>query len=151
MALPPFDAGAVKLTVACAFPAAAVPMAGAPGTVVGVTLFEAADADPVPTELVAFTVNVYAVPLVRPVITCDSAVDPALLSTPPAGFEVTVYPVTALPPLEAGALKVTVAWALPAVAVPIVGAPGTVAGVTLFEAAEAAPVPAELVAVTVNV
>ena len=34
----------------------------------------------------------------------------------------------ALPPLEAGADQVTVAEALPAVAVPMVGVPGTVAG-----------------------
>jgi hypothetical protein len=33
----------------------------------------------------------------------------------------------------------------------MVGAPGTVAGVTLFEAAEDVPVPAVLVAVTVKV
>jgi hypothetical protein len=59
--------------------------------------------------------------------------------------------VIALPPLELGAVKATVALALPAVAVPMVGAPGTVVGVTLLLAAEAAPVPTELVAVTVNV
>ncbi len=41
--------------------------------------------------------------------------------------------------------------ALPAVAVPMVGAPGTVAGVTVFDAADAAPVPMALVAVTVKV
>jgi hypothetical protein len=56
-----------------------------------------------------------------------------------------------LPPFEAGGEKLTVAWALPAVAVPIVGAPGTVAGVTLFEGFEAGPAPTELVAVTVKV
>ena len=33
IALPPFEAGGVKLTVACALPAVAVPMAGAPGVV----------------------------------------------------------------------------------------------------------------------
>jgi hypothetical protein len=55
------------------------------------------------------------------------------------------------PPLEAGAVKEIVAWALPAVAAPIVGAPGTVAGVTLSDAAEAVPVPMLLVAVTVKV
>ena len=55
------------------------------------------------------------------------------------------------PPLLAGAVNATLALALPAVATPIVGAPGTVAGVTLFDAAEAAPVPALLVAVTVKV
>ena len=48
-------------------------------------------------------------------------------------------------------MNATDACALPAVAVPIVGAPGTVVGVTLFDAAEAAPVPALLVAVTVKV
>ncbi len=57
----------------------------------------------------------------------------------------------AAPPLLAGAVNATDACALPAVAVPIVGAPGTVVGVTLFDAAEAAPVPALLVAVTVKV
>ena len=56
-----------------------------------------------------------------------------------------------LPPLLPGAVNVTDACALPPVAVPIVGAPGTVAGVTLLDAAEAAPVPALLVAVTVKV
>jgi hypothetical protein len=55
------------------------------------------------------------------------------------------------PPLLAGAVNVTVACALPAVALPMVGAPGTIAGVTLFDAAEAAPVPATFVAVTVKV
>ena len=60
----------------------------------------------------------------------------------------------ALPPLEAGAVQVTVAEALPAVAVPMVGAPGTVAGavgVTELEAAEAGPVPTALIAATVKV
>ena len=56
----------------------------------------------------------------------------------------------ALPPSELGSLKATVALALPAVAAPMVGALGTVAGVTLLEPAEAAPVPTELVAVTVK-
>jgi hypothetical protein len=60
-------AGAVQLTVADAFPAVAVTPLGAAGTVAGVTAEEAADSGPVPTALVAMTVNVYAVPLVRPV------------------------------------------------------------------------------------
>ena len=55
------------------------------------------------------------------------------------------------PPFEAGAVKLTVAWALPPVAAEAVGAPGTVYGVAEFDAAEAALVPAELVAVTVKV
>jgi hypothetical protein len=53
--------------------------------------------------------------------------------------------------LVAGAVHVTVACALPAVAVTAVGAPGTAAGVTAFEAVDAGPVPNEVVAVTVNV
>jgi hypothetical protein len=40
---------------------------------------------------------------------------------------------------------------LPGTAVTPVGAPGTVIGVTLFDGADAGPVPAVLVAVTVNV
>ena len=59
------------------------------------------------------------------------------------------------PPLLAGAVKATLAWALPAVAVAPVGAPGTVTpavGVTAgLDAAEAGPVPTLLVAVTVKV
>ena len=54
------------------------------------------------------------------------------------------------PPLEAGGVKETVACALPPVAVPIVGAPGTLAGVTLA-VLEAGPVPSALVAVTEQV
>ncbi len=55
------------------------------------------------------------------------------------------------PPLEAGAVQETVAVALPGLAVTAVGLPGTVAGVTLFEASDAGPVPVAFVAVTVNV
>jgi hypothetical protein len=58
MALPPLDAGAVKLTVACALPPAAAPMVGAPGTVAGMTLLETVDAGLDPIAFVAFTVNV---------------------------------------------------------------------------------------------
>ena len=47
----------------------------------------------------------------------------------------------ALPPFEAGAVHDTEAEALPAVAVTPVGAPGTVAGVTLLEADDAVPGP----------
>ena len=45
----------------------------------------------------------------------------------PPGLEVTVYPVMADPPFELGAVNVTEACVLPAVAVPMVGAPGTTA------------------------
>ena len=88
--------------------------------VAGVTRLEAAEAELVPTELVAVTVKVYAVPLVRPVMVIGLAVPIAVMLP---GDEVTVKPVMAASPLEAGAVKLTVAWALPAVAVPMVGVP----------------------------
>jgi hypothetical protein len=56
----------------------------------------------------------------------------------------------AAPPLLSGGVKLTDAWTLPAVAVTAVGAPGVVDGVT-DAPAEAALVPALLVAVTVQV
>jgi len=53
----------------------------------GVTEFEAADAWPVPAPLVAVTVNVYAVPFVRPVTMMGDALpDPVKLP----GLDVTV-------------------------------------------------------------
>jgi hypothetical protein len=53
--------------------------------------------------------------------------------------------------LLAGAVKPTEALAFPGVAAPIVGAPGTVTGVTVLEVDDAVLVPALLAAVTVNV
>jgi len=54
-------------------------------------------------------------------------------------------------PFDAGGVKLTVAWALPGVALTPVGAPGAADGVTGVEAPEAGPVPIPFVAVTVNV
>lgn len=61
-------------------------------------------------------------PLLRPVTVIG--LDPPVPVTPP-GLAVAVYPVIVAPPSDAGAVKVTLAWASPAVAVPMVGAPGT--------------------------
>ena len=69
----------------------------------------------------------------------------------PPGLAVIVYPVIVEPPVDAGAFQVTVACVLPAVAETLVGAPGTVVGVTALDAEEAALLPTEVVAVTVNV
>ena len=88
IALPPLLAGGVKATEAVELPAVAAPMVGAPGTVapvVGVTLFEAAEAAPVPIALIATTVNVYAVPLVRPVTVIG---EPVLVAVNPPGEDV---------------------------------------------------------------
>jgi hypothetical protein len=91
--------------------------------ILGVTELLAALAGPVPAPLVAVTVNVYAVPLVNPV-TVIGEDDPVPVIPP--GLDVAVYPVIAALPIFEGAVKVTVASVLPAVAVPIVGASGLV-------------------------
>ena len=66
---------------------------GTPGTAAGVTELDAADGDPVPIEFVAVTVNVYAVPFVKPVIVAfvPVAVVGGWAVDPMNG--VTVYPV----------------------------------------------------------
>jgi hypothetical protein len=154
MALPPSLAGADHATVADSLPAVAAPsvIVGAPGTVAGVTAFDEADAALFPTLLVARTVKVYGVPLVSPVTVADN-VAPLTLAAWAPGEETAVYPVTTLPPSLAGAVQVITAEPSPRVAVPIVGAPGTVAaaGVTELEAADSAPGPTLLVAWTVKV
>jgi hypothetical protein len=85
---PPVFVGAVKLTVALPLlPVALIPV-GMPGAVTaGVTDDDAVEAVPVPTELVATTVKVYAVPLVRPVTVIGEDVPVAVM---PPGEEVTV-------------------------------------------------------------
>ena len=57
MALPPFDTGTAKVTVAVELPAVAPPITGALGTVNGVTMLDAADSKPVPAMLTALTVK----------------------------------------------------------------------------------------------
>ena len=61
---PPSDAGALKLTSASL--ADAKTPSGAPGTIAVVTGSDAGDAGPVPAELVAVTVNVWAIPFDSP-------------------------------------------------------------------------------------
>jgi len=57
--LPPLFAGGVKLTAIAVFPATAPVIVGGSGTVTaGTAVFEAADAPPVPTPLVAVTAHV---------------------------------------------------------------------------------------------
>jgi hypothetical protein len=84
--------------------------------------------------------------LVRPFTVIGLAFPEA--ACPP--LDVTVYEVMGLPPFEAGAVKLTFAWALPGVTLTTVGGPGTPAGVTLLEGVEAGPGPTALTAVTVN-
>ncbi|MNC71184.1 hypothetical protein D3C75_1220730 [compost metagenome] len=75
----------------------------------------------------AVTVKVYALSFSKPVTVMGLAA-PVTVIVPVES--VTSYSVMGLPPSSAGAVKVSVTWPLPAVAVIVPGAPGTVAGVT---------------------
>ena len=74
--------------MAWVIPGLALTAVGAPGTPAGVTGEEAAETGPVPMALVAVTVNVYGVLLVRPMTTAD--VVPAVVAVRPPGDDVTV-------------------------------------------------------------
>jgi hypothetical protein len=131
-----------------AVPVVAEALAGAPGTVTvrdGVTAAEESESWPVPMAFVALAVKVYAVPLVRPDTSHVSAV--VVVQVRCSGALVTVYPVMALPPSDAGADHETVARPSPPAAVTDVGLPGTDTGVMLV-ACPAAPLPAAFVATT---
>src|SRR5205085_2918878 len=112
-----------------ATPAVAVPITGAPGTVVvtgaaGVTAFDAADCGLVPIAFTAATRKVYTVPLVRPVIAWLVAVGEV------TGTARSVFPPTLtrivkpVIPVAAGLEKFTVARALPATTEVMVGCGG---------------------------
>src|SRR5438874_1726182 len=107
MALPPVSAGACQETVVERMAESiALTAAGGSGVPSGVTEFETADSALSPAPLVACTVNVYDVPLVSPV-TVTGLELPEPVFAP--GVEVTVYETMASPPVETGAVKLTVA------------------------------------------
>jgi hypothetical protein len=137
--------GAVKEIVALPPAATADTAVGAPGTVAGVTLFEGADALLDPALLVAVTVHVTGVPLVKP-LTAMGEEGPLAVCIPHVAVKLVIGD-----PLAAPAVNPTETLAFPRVAVPIVGAAGTPAGVTLFEVPEAGPVPTAFAATTVQV
>ena len=87
-ALPPSDVGAVQVTVALLSAGTAAADAGAVGFVAGTTAPVLAAAD-VPAAFCARTVNVYDVPLVRPVTDALRAFGPSDSVWPP-GLAVTV-------------------------------------------------------------
>lgn len=147
----------MKETVACPFPGVAVTAVGDPGTATdGITVFEADDGALFPIKFAAVTVNVYGVFSVKPVTVIGLELVPARVTVMPSGSEVTVYDVIVLPPFPGtpptadGAVKYTVAWPFPFMAVPIFGAKGAVAGVTGFDQADAGPVPTLFTAATLN-
>jgi hypothetical protein len=84
---PPSHNGAVHDTTARVSPAVALTDNGGLGGAAGVTFADTLDDEPVPTLFFAFTVNVYAVPLVSPASVADVPVEVALF---PPGDAVTV-------------------------------------------------------------
>jgi len=88
-------------------------------------------------------------PLVRPSTVHDTVV---VVQDLPPGFDVTVYPLIAAPPVVVGAFHDTTDTpSALEVAATLVGAPGAVAGIADADAVEAALKPDAFVAVTVNV
>jgi hypothetical protein len=89
IALPPSDDGADHDNATWPLPAVPLTLVGAVGTVAGaegVTADDAADCTPVPTALIAATVNVYAVPFDNPVTVKFVAAEPVSTgpcATPP--------------------------------------------------------------------
>src|SRR5207244_11935949 len=132
--LPPSEAGAVQVTVAWALPLVAVTPVGAPGAVAGapgVTVLEGAELPPVPAALVAETMKAKVVPFVSPVTVALVPVPGSVVviggfGGAPFTRALTVKLVMALPPFDAGGVKLTVAWELPAVTPVMVGVPGAV-------------------------
>jgi len=104
---PPSLTGAVHDTTAWAFPGTADTAVGGFGAVNedGVTAALGNEPSEFPDTLAAVTENVYAVPFVRPETVAVVAI--MVLTDAPPGDAVTVYPVTADPPLLAGAIHDT--------------------------------------------
>jgi hypothetical protein len=110
--------GVVHVSTAEESPAVAAVIAGAPGTVYGMTAVDFGLPTDVPYALVAVTAKVYEAPTVRPVNVRDSTEGPTVTGVPAVvpRYGVTVYEVIALP-LSAGATHDTVALVTPAAAV----------------------------------
>ena len=153
-ALPPSVPGEDHDTTASAFPGLALTPVGAVGTVAGVSDGEGVDAVDVPSTFVADTENVYWSPFVSPVTV--HAVGPVVeqVSPPWPGVvesdAVTAYPVTGLPPSNAGAVHETATCRSPATPWTSSGGSGTVAGVTMPDADDERPLPPAPAATTLN-
>jgi hypothetical protein len=80
--LPPSN-GAPKMTVTSPLPAPTVGVAGADGTVLGITTAEGGDAGPSPFAFVAVTVHVYDFPFDKPPTTIGDAAPAAAPDVPP--------------------------------------------------------------------
>src|SRR5262245_37213718 len=95
MGAPPLSVGAPKVTVACALPGVAdAPVTGPGGSGRGVFACDGLDSGAVPStspDGTARTVNLYAVPLVRPVTVPWYGPAAGTLAVNPPGWDVIVY------------------------------------------------------------
>ena len=107
---PPRSAGAVHDTVSVPSPGVDARVCTASALVTGVNSGDSGDAAPAPTELIAATVTLYAVPLVRPLIVHVVVVqESSLTAVPPAtGVATSRYAKIDSPPLKLGALNCSV-------------------------------------------
>src|SRR5260221_401540 len=123
--------GTLKLTSTLASPRMTDVIIGASGTPSGTIALDSDDSLLSPTPLIAVTVHVYVLLVVRLVtVIGDATVDADPNAPPSLDPHAAVYKVIALP-LSAGAVNDTTADLLPAVAVTFVGGSGTwAAGVT---------------------
>jgi len=143
---------AVNDTEELPFPGVAVPIVGAPGTVAGTNVFDAADGALVPATFVAVAVHVYVLPFVSAVTMIGLAVpDPVPVAPPPDEAHVRSKCVTGLPPLFAPAVNKTETAVFPGDATKAVGASGADAKRKPFDAPEDALWPIAFVAVMVHV
>ena len=145
---PPVENGADQETTTDPPPLTPTTPVGVPGTDAGVTAADGSEPAPAPTAFEAVTVNVYDAPFVSPLTV--QLVETVVQLRPP-GDEITVYDVTAEPPLFAGADHETSTEESPNTPDTPVGAPGAVAGTTADDADEAEPAPAMFAARTANV
>ncbi len=111
----------------------------------GTAATEGVDVGPVPRPLVAETLKVYEVPLVRASTVQERFV--VAVHVLPVGVLMTLYLVMGVP-LAGGADQLTLTTALPEVTFSPVGAPGVLCGSTVFEGVDVGPVPAPFVART---
>ena len=142
------SSASATVTLTVPSPATTVGAAGTLGIGMGVTAADAGDAADVPPAFVAVTVNVYAVPLVRP-DTSHEPNAPAMVQVAPPGDASTVCDVAGH--TSKATLTDTRAEPSPTTTPGAAGTLGLAIGVTASDAAEAADVPPAFVAVTVNV
>jgi hypothetical protein len=150
---PPSLSGAVHETVAEPFAFTAVGIPGALGSVEGFVTAEGAVGGPYPLTFPAFTTTVYEVPLVRPVMV--QVTEPRVEHEPPRfpfkSLAVAAYCVMAEPPVDVGAVQLTMTEVLPPVTETLTGDPGVVEATAAPDGADAGEVPPAKLATTVKV